>query len=89
MLAGTIGDGADTVYEEGVEAFASILNGPLSLGEAIARTENLLKDAAERSMRMIQTGMAIRAGQRGGGEGGMSSPPKIGELMKLSRSFTA
>ncbi|CAN8105363.1 unnamed protein product [Discula destructiva] len=59
VLAGTIGHGADLVYEEGVEAFASILNGPLSLAEAIATTDNLLKDAAERSMRMIQTGMAV------------------------------
>ncbi|KAG8162159.1 hypothetical protein KVR01_007924 [Diaporthe batatas] len=59
-LAGTIGDGADTVYEEGIEAFTSILNGPLSLEQAIEETEKLLKDSAERTVRMIQTGMSIR-----------------------------
>ena len=61
-LAGTIGDGADTVYDEGIEAFTSILNGPLSLEDAIRETEKLLKDAAERTMRMIQMGMALREG---------------------------
>lgn len=59
-LAGTIGDGADTVYEEGIEAFTSILNAPLSLEQAIKETEKLVKDSAERTMRMIQTGMSIR-----------------------------
>lgn len=59
-LAGTIGDGADTVYEEGIEAFTSILNAPLSLEQAISDTEKLLKDSSERTMRMIQTGMSIR-----------------------------
>lgn len=61
-LAGTIGDGADTVYDEGIEAFTSILNGPLSLEEAIKETEKLLKDAAETTMRMIQMGMTLREG---------------------------
>lgn len=59
-LAGRIGDGADTVYEEGIEAFASILDEPLSLAQAMDATDELLKDAAERTMRMIQAGMGIR-----------------------------
>lgn len=88
-LAGTIGDGADTVYEEGIEAFTSILNAPLSLEQAIEETEKLLKDSAERTMRMIQTGMSIRQldgewesvdeGRRG------SSPTGLG----IMRAFTS
>lgn len=60
VLAGTIGDGADALYEEGIDAFASIPKGPISLVQAIRETESLLKDAAERTMRIILTGMAMR-----------------------------
>lgn len=64
-LAGTIGAGADSVYDEGIEAFASISRGPSSLDEAIRETETLLRDAAERTMRLIQTGMALRPSEIG------------------------
>lgn len=57
-LAGTIGRGADAVYFEGIEAFTSILREPVSLEDALRDTEKLLRDEAERSMRMILVGMA-------------------------------
>lgn len=60
-LAGTIGRGADAVYGEGIEAFTSILRAPMSLEEALRETETLLKDEAERTMRMILVGMAARS----------------------------
>lgn len=63
VLAGIIGEGADTLYEEGITAFASIPKGPISLVQAIRETESLLKDAAERTMRMIYAGMAMRPGK--------------------------
>lgn len=99
-LAGTIGDGADTVYDEGIEAFTSILNGPLSLEEAIKETEKLLKDAAERTMRMIQMGMALREGSTAftllEGNSTETFPPvppnhqePIPSLFKIARAMTS
>ncbi|KAF2267739.1 glycerate kinase [Lojkania enalia] len=58
-LAGTIGEGADGCYGAGIKAFTSILRGPSSLEEAIAETEKLVKDGAEKVMRMIMVGLAL------------------------------
>lgn len=58
-LAGTIGEGADTTYGAGIKAFTSILRGPLTLEEAIIQTENLVKDGAEKVVRMIMVGLAL------------------------------
>lgn len=62
-LAGTIGKGAATTFEHGIAAFASIVKGPCSLEEAIARAEKLLRRAAEDAMRMVRVGLAL-AGPR-------------------------
>lgn len=60
-LAGSIGDGAERVYGTGVSAYASILDGPLTLEDAMARTGELLTGAAERTMRMVLVGAALGA----------------------------
>ncbi len=62
-LAGTIGKGAATTFEHGIAAFASIVEGPCSLEEAIARAEKLLRRAAEDAMRRVRVGLAL-AGRR-------------------------
>ncbi|RYP67806.1 hypothetical protein DL769_005668 [Monosporascus sp. CRB-8-3] len=59
VLAGTIGSGAESIYDAGVAAFTSILDGPSSLEQAIKNTDRLLKDAAERSIRMLRAGMSL------------------------------
>lgn len=58
-LAGTIGEGADGCYGAGIKAFTSIMSRPSSLEEAIAETERLVRDCAERVMRMILVGLAL------------------------------
>ncbi|XPS68148.1 Glycerate 2-kinase [Ascochyta lentis] len=58
-LAGTIGEGADGCYGAGIKAFTSIMRGPLTLEEAISQTENLVKDGAEKVVRMIMVGLAL------------------------------
>ncbi|KAF1828441.1 glycerate kinase [Decorospora gaudefroyi] len=58
-LAGSIGDGADDCYDAGIKAFTSILKGPLTLEEAIAQTETLVMDGAEKVMRMIMVGLTL------------------------------
>ncbi|KAJ4340872.1 hypothetical protein N0V87_002226 [Didymella glomerata] len=58
-LAGTIGEGADGCYGAGIKAFTSIMRGPLTLEEAIVQTEHLVKDGAEKIVRMIMVGLAL------------------------------
>lgn len=58
-LAGTIGEGADGCYVTGIKAFTSILRGPSTLEEAIVQTDTLVKDGAEKVMRMIMVGLAL------------------------------
>lgn len=58
-LAGTIGEGADGCYVTGIKAFTSILRGPSTLEEAIVQTETLVKDGAEKVIRMIMVGLAL------------------------------
>ncbi|CBX96869.1 hypothetical protein LEMA_P100000.1 [Plenodomus lingam JN3] len=58
-LAGTIGEGADGCYGAGIKAYTSILKGPLTLEEAIVQTDTLLRDGAEKVMRMIMVGLAL------------------------------
>ncbi|MBH5319745.1 glycerate kinase [Paenibacillus sp. GSMTC-2017] len=55
ILAGSIGDGIDVLYEHGVSAVFSIVNRPMSLEQAMAETTPLLEAAAEQVIRIIQT----------------------------------
>ncbi|CZT14531.1 uncharacterized protein RCC_00508 [Ramularia collo-cygni] len=59
-LAGTVGAGARTNYEAGIDAYASILQGPSTLQMAIQDAERLLTDAAESAMRMVMVGRALQ-----------------------------
>jgi glycerate kinase len=58
-LAGQIGQGADATYGAGIKAYTSILKGPSTLEEAIVQTEVLIKDGAEKVLRMIMVGLAL------------------------------
>lgn len=59
-LAGTIGKGVDLTFDNGIDAFASIIKRPCTLDEAIAKGEKLLRRAAEDAMRMIMVGTRLR-----------------------------
>lgn len=58
-LAGTIGDGANVNYDAGIHAYASIMQKPTSLENAIAEAETLLTEAAENMMRTIIVGSKL------------------------------
>lgn len=58
-LAGTIGEGANQCYHYGIDAYASILQGPMPLERAILEAERLLTDAAETTMRMVMIGWNV------------------------------
>lgn len=59
-LAGTIGKGVDLTFDNGIDAFASIIKRPCTLDEAINKGEKLLRRAAEDAMRMIMVGARLR-----------------------------
>ena len=58
-IAGGIKPGAETSYNEGIDAMMSIAPGPISLEEAIARSSELIVDTAERAARIIKIGFDI------------------------------
>ena len=59
-LAGTIGQGAETNWQYGIDYFASILTYPCQLSEAIAEASTLLTNAAESVARLLIIGQEIR-----------------------------
>lgn len=59
-IVGDIGPGAEAVYEYGVDAIMSTVNRAMPLSEAMALSSELMTDAAERAMRMIQIGMGLK-----------------------------
>lgn len=60
-IAGSLGQGAPAVHDIGIGAIASIITVPMPLEEAVEHGEALLRDAAERSMRMVLLGSAMSA----------------------------
>ncbi|MEV8332326.1 glycerate kinase [Streptomyces niveus] len=63
VLAGTIGPGAHLVRAIGVDAYSAILPAPMSLPEAIEGSSEILADATERALRILELGtrLAVRA----------------------------
>lgn len=60
-LAGTLGEGAHEVHGTGVDAYGTIIPGPMALPEALLHAREFLADAAERTLRMVLIGaMAVR-----------------------------
>lgn len=60
-LAGTIGSGARSVHDVGIDAISSIMAAPMSLADAVADGQRLLTDAAEQTMRVILIGASLAA----------------------------
>ncbi|MCZ6898688.1 MAG: glycerate kinase, partial [Bacteroidetes bacterium] len=54
-LAGTLGDGHQVLYEQGIDAMFSILDRPMDLRSAKKDAPLLLKNTAERIMRLYRT----------------------------------
>lgn len=59
-IVGGMGPGAQKVYDCGIASIMPIVNAPISLDEAIARSQELLKDAADRMFRFIKLGMELK-----------------------------
>ena len=59
-LAGAIGPGAESVLAEGVDAYASLCNRPMSLDAALGDAARLLASAAEQAFRIFLLGRRNR-----------------------------
>jgi len=62
-LAGAVQEEGDRLAEIGINAAISIIPGPMSEGEALARASLLVQDAAEKVMRLILTGREVGEGR--------------------------
>ena len=58
-IAGSLGSQYRTVYELGINAVTVLPSGPQSLDYAIAHAAELMSDATERALRMVQLGMTM------------------------------
>ncbi len=58
-LVGGMTDGADAIYQFGVNSVMVIVNGVMDLEQAIADAGKLLEDAADRMFRMIKIGKTL------------------------------
>lgn len=58
-IVGSMGQKAENTYEFGIDSIMTAINKDMELSEALSRSEELLKDAADRMFRMIKVGMSI------------------------------
>ena len=59
-IVGGMGDGAEKIYEFGVESILPTINGAMDIGEALERAEELYAGAADRMFRMLRAGMELK-----------------------------
>ena len=55
-IAGGIGEGADAVYDAGIDAMLGIVQAPMSLEDAVADAPQLIADTAEQAARLVTIG---------------------------------
>ncbi len=63
-LAGSLGDGYQQVHQHGIDAVFSLVNGPMSLDDAMARTSDLISAQAEEIARAVLTATLIKRPSR-------------------------
>ncbi|HHV62682.1 MAG TPA: glycerate kinase [Firmicutes bacterium] len=59
-IAGGLGEGFEAVYDHGIDAVLSMVNGPIGLDEAMANGRNLIRDAGFAVAKLLQIGQNIR-----------------------------
>ena len=58
-LVGSMGAGAEDIFDYGIESIVTTVNGVMSLSEAMERAEELYLSAARRMFRMLRTGQTL------------------------------
>lgn len=60
-VVGGMGDGAEQIYEFGIDSIITTINGAMELNEALERAEELYGAAADRMFRMVKVGYCIKS----------------------------
>ncbi|WP_077611909.1 glycerate kinase family protein [Clostridium sp. Marseille-P2415] len=60
-IVGGMGEGAEKIYEFGIESIATTIQGAMPIEEAMERSEELYRSAAVRTFRMLRAGMGLNA----------------------------
>ncbi|MBE7722847.1 glycerate kinase family protein [Lacrimispora indolis] len=58
-IVGGLGEGAEKIYEFGIESIMTTIQGAMSVEEAIERAEELYRSAADRTFHMLRTGRKL------------------------------
>jgi len=59
-IAGGIGEGAEKVYDAGIDAMVGIVQAPMSLDDAVEDAQRLIADATEQTARVLVIGKMLR-----------------------------
>lgn len=59
-IVGGMGDGAEKIYDFGVESIIPTINGAMDITEALDRAEELYANAADRLFRLLRAGMTLK-----------------------------
>ena len=59
-IVGGMGNGAEKIYEFGVESIIPTINGAMDINEALERAKELYKGAADRMFRFLKVGMQMK-----------------------------
>ncbi|MDY3249056.1 MAG: glycerate kinase [Candidatus Choladocola sp.] len=59
-VVGGMEDGAEALYDCGVDSIITTINGAMEIGEALERAEELFAGASRRMFRMVRTGMQVK-----------------------------
>jgi len=60
-IVGGMGNGAEKIYEFGIDSIIPTINGAMDIEEALARAEELYQGAAARTFRLLRAGMTLKA----------------------------
>ena len=58
-IVGSIGPGAESLYERGINSIMTIVNGPMTLEDSLAKAYDLTLEATERLFRSIKVGQIL------------------------------
>ncbi len=59
-VVGGMGNGAEKIYEFGIDSILPTINGAMEIGEALERAEELYAGAADRMFRLVKVGMSVQ-----------------------------
>lgn len=60
VIAGGMGDGAEMLYDYGIDSIIPAINGAMTIEEALLRAEELYRGAARRTFRILRAGMGLK-----------------------------